>query len=139
MDLTLLLADSAEVAENKLFVLGAGWGFTGPDAAGPMAVAALVEVAWDEANVPHPWTLELHDEDGRPVVIPPGDAPLRVEGLVEVGRPPGHPVGAPLTVPLALNFGPMPLAAGRYEWVMTLDGEGGEVARRAFSVRGTVV
>lgn len=139
MDVTLLLADSAEVAENKLFVLGAGWSFTGPEAAGPMAVAALVEVAWDEANVSHPWVLELQDEDGRPVVLPPGDAPLRVEGTIEVGRPPGHPVGAPLSVPLALNFGPMPLPAGRYEWVMTLDGEEGKAARRAFNVRGMIV
>ena len=38
MKVTILLADAAQAAEGKLYVLGGGWSITGPDPS-PMALA----------------------------------------------------------------------------------------------------
>ena len=54
----------------------------------------------------------------------------------EVGRPAGIKPGTPLELPLAVNSGPLALEpGGRYEWRLTIDGEGDEDWRLAFSVR----
>ena len=54
----------------------------------------------------------------------------------EVGRPAGIKPGTPLELPLAVNSGPLPLEpGGRYEWRLSIDGEGDEDWRLAFSVR----
>lgn len=135
MDATLLLADFAQVAEGKLYISGGGWNFVGPKV-GPSALGVLVQVPWNEANERHRWRLELLDEDGRAVTMPPDDRPLHIEGGFEVGRPPGHPQGTPLNVPLAMNIGPLPLAPGhRYVWVLYIDDATAEHWRVPFSVR----
>ncbi len=122
MKATLLLADSAQVADGKLYVLGAGWQFTGPQP-GPMAVAVILDVPWDMANQSIRFELQLLDEDGAPVVLPDGGA-IGVSGEVEVRRPPGHPPGAPFSAPLALNIQPLPLPPGRsYEWRLSVQDE----------------
>jgi len=66
----MLLADSAQVSEGKLFVLGGGWSRIGPGPT-PSAVAIIIEVPWDQTNVTHRWRLELVDSDGRPVMWTP--------------------------------------------------------------------
>lgn len=135
MDATLLLADFAQVAEGKLYISGGGWNFVGPKV-GPSALAVLVEVPWNEANQKHRWRLELLDEDAKPALIPPDQQPLSIDGEFEVGRPPGHPQGTPLNVPLAINLGPLPLSPGlRYVWVLHIDGTNEEHWRVAFNVR----
>ena len=66
MRVTLMLADSAQVADGKLFyILGGGWSITGPPA--PSAIALLVEVPWDQTNRRLEWRFELVDSDGYPV------------------------------------------------------------------------
>ena len=53
-----------------------------------------------------------------------------------MGRPAGIKPGTPLELPLAVNSGPLALdPGGRYEWRLTIDGEGDEDWRLAFSVR----
>jgi hypothetical protein len=103
---TMLLADSAQVSEGKLFILGAGWSVTGP-APAPSAVALLIDVPWDETNVSHHWRLDLVDSDGNPLIIPTpeGEQPLVIEGQFEVGRPPGIARGSSIGMPLAINLG----------------------------------
>lgn len=105
---TVLLADAVQAADNKLFVLGGGWTFTGPEV-GPMGVRVIVEVDWHEANEPHNFRLELQDPDGHPVLVGETAEPLLIKGTLEVGRPAGHPRGVPFNVPLAFNFAPLPL------------------------------
>jgi hypothetical protein len=116
---TMLLADSSQVADGKLFVLGGGLSQIGPQPQ-PVSVALLIEVPWDRANISHDWKLELLDEDGGPVIH--DDLPVLVGGTFEAGRPVGHPPGAPLGVPLAINFSLLPVEPGHaYLWRLAID------------------
>jgi hypothetical protein len=133
----MLLADAAQAVEGKLFVLGGGWSVCGPDPT-PMALAIKIEVPWDQANVRHECRIVLLDSDGTPVELetPEGPKPVEVTSEFEVGRPPGLRPGTPIDLPLALNFGPLPLPPeGRYEWRLEIDGDSGEDWRLAFSTR----
>jgi hypothetical protein len=137
---TMLLADAVQAAEGKLYILGGGWSIRAPDPV-PMAIALYVQVPWDRTNEQHVWALELLDADGQPVLVGEEAAadeaePVRVEGGFEVGRPPGLKPGTPIDVPLAINFGPIPLEPGaRYEFRLEIDGAGDEDWRLAFSTR----
>lgn len=119
MAVTLLLADSAQVADGKLFILGGGLTAVGPNPQ-PLAVAVLIQVPWDRANIRHGWKLELIDEDGAPVMA--GDRPVLVGGDFEAGRPPGLQPGSPLPVPMAINYSALPLTPGRtYQFRLAID------------------
>jgi hypothetical protein len=134
---TMILCDSAQVSDGKLHLLGGGWTVTGPGPV-PSAVAMIVEVPWDQANTTIPFTLQLRDADGQPVMQegPMGPAPVMVDAAIEVGRPPGVPAGTPLTVPLALGIPPLELPGGqRFSWECTLAGETREDWHLAFSTR----
>jgi hypothetical protein len=138
MKVTMLLADSAQAVDGKLYVLGGGWSFAGPGPT-PMALAVKIEVPWDRGNMKHHLIIELLDADGQPVETPmPPEgvpAPLRIESEFEAGRPPGLRPGTPLDVVLAINFAPLPLnPGGRYEWRLSIDGYD-EDWRAAFSIR----
>jgi hypothetical protein len=137
MKVTLLLADSAQAVEGKLYVLGGGWSIIGPQPA-PMALAVKIEVPWSDANIPHQVKVELLDEDGQPIMVdtPDGEQPIEVSAQFEVGRPPGLKPGTPIDVPMAMNFGPMPLPAGsRYVWRLSIDDQSQDDWRVAFSTR----
>jgi len=106
---TVLLADFAQVADAKLYLLGAGVTAIGPQPQ-PVAVAILLQIPWDRANIAHSWLLELLDEDGAPV--PDASNPLSVGGNVETGRPVGTRPGSPLQVPIVVNFTALPVQPG---------------------------
>jgi hypothetical protein len=134
---TVMLADSAQAIEGKLFILGGGWSITGP-APTPSALAAYIEVSWDLSNHRHTWQFDLLDSDGQPVMIetPVGQQPMVLQGEFEVGRPPGITPGTGLGMPLAINLGPIPLQPGsRYEWRLSINGEVDENWRLPFSTR----
>jgi hypothetical protein len=119
LNATLLLADSAQVADGRLFILGGGLGEVGPGPQ-PMAIAMLLDVPWDQANAPHDWKFELLDEDGTPVMY--DDQPILVGGQFEAGRPDGLAPGTPIPVPLAINFTALPVEPGRrYVWRLAID------------------
>ncbi|MSO94773.1 MAG: hypothetical protein EXQ81_03140 [Thermoleophilia bacterium] len=144
MKVTMLLADFAQVADGKLTVVGGGWSLTGPDPT-PFGIAILVHVPWDQANRRHTLRLELVDADGRAVTVPAEDQEGDADGEpvvflndveFEVGRPAGIKPGTPLELPLAVNSGPLSLEPGsRYEWRLSINGDGDEDWRLAFSVR----
>ena len=137
MNVVMLLADSAQVADGKLFILGAGWSVIGPDPS-PFALAMKLEVAWHEANAEHHWELFLEDEDGQPVVFdtPQGPSPVELRGDLSVGPVEGLLPGITLDVPMAINFGPMPLASGaRFTWRFIVDGDAVPGGVLTFSVR----
>ena len=133
VDALILLCDSAQVADGKLYVLGGGITAIGPRPQ-PLAVALLIEIPWDRANISHQWRLELIDEDGRPV--PDSDNPIKVEGRLEAGRPAGARPGTPLSVPLAISFAKLPLEPNRsYSWQLRIDNRTRADWRATFSVR----
>jgi len=111
----MILCDSAQVADGKLYILGGGWSLTGPDPA-PSAIAMKLEIDWNEADSPHHWELYLEDADGHPVLVPGPDSPI--------------------DLPLAVSVGPLPLEAGtRYAWRLVMDGEGSPDWALSFTTR----
>ena len=104
----------------------------------PFAIAMLFEVPWDRANVKHRFRLDLVDADGHVVFAPTdeGEEPVVIEGEFEAGRPPGMKPGTPLDVPIAINLpGPPVEPGGRFEWRLTVNGEGDTDWRLPFSTR----
>jgi hypothetical protein len=137
MKVTMMLADSAQVAEGKLYVLGGGWTVTGPQPV-PFAIAGLIEVPWHLTNRRHTFRFECIDLDGNGVLVPAaeGEQPLFLEGGFEVGRPPGVRTGTAIPFPFAFNSGPQPIPpGGHYEWRLMINGETDEDWRLAFSTR----
>lgn len=121
----MILADAAQVADGKLYILGGGWSVTGPDPT-PSAVAIKVGVDSPEFVNPHHWELFLEDADGQPVNFetPEGPQFIEVRGDFSVASPEDVPLGTPVDVPIAVNFGPIPLHEGsRYSWRLVIDGE----------------
>ncbi|MGH9104222.1 MAG: DUF6941 family protein [Acidimicrobiales bacterium] len=124
MNVTMLLCDAAQVAEGKLYILGAGWSIIGPEPTAS-AIALKMAVEGGEIDGEHEWQLALLDEAGQGVVIetPEGPHPAEVQGEFRVRRPDGLPEGSPVDVALAVNLGPLPLQTGqRFAWRLTVDG-----------------
>lgn len=95
----LILADAAQVAEGKLYLLGGGWDRMAVNtlpAVQTVGIAVGVIVPWNETNAPHTLTLTVEDEDGGAVLQP-------VEVRLEVGRPVGLPAGADQRITVAFN------------------------------------
>lgn len=138
MEAIILLADAAQVADNKLYILGGGWTITGP-APAPSAVAIKLSVSPTEFLTTHRWRLALEDQDGRPVLWSNmgTSTPIVVEGELIVTAPsPEDPPGANANIPLAVTFGPLELAPGsRYLWRLTIDGETPQGGLAAFGTR----
>jgi hypothetical protein len=138
---TMLLADAAQVVDNKLYVLGGGWSVTGPDPM-PSAIALKIDVPWDEAGKDHIWELALLDQDGVPVFLGEGDAAQSVviRNEFQLERPEGLPPGTPLELSMALNLAPLPLTPGnRYVWQLTIDDHSEADWQVAFTVRPQTV
>jgi hypothetical protein len=103
----------------------------------PLAIALLIAVPWDRANIAHQWVLELLDEDGHPV--PDAERPVVVGGRFEAGRPAGLRPGTPLGVPLAINFTTLPVHPGRsYVWQLRIDDRSRPDWRAGFHVRAAL-
>jgi hypothetical protein len=140
MKVTMLLCDSAQAVNGKLYILGGGWNVIGPEPA-PSALAIQIDVPWDEANRQHHLRLVLVTDAGRPVNVPTpeGERPMEIGADFEVGRPAGHRAGVPLSVVMGINLGPLPLQPnGRYEWRCTVDDRTDDDWRLGFSTRPAV-
>lgn len=129
MKAVLILADATQAdAAGKLHALGAGWAVTSTPTP-PMGLMVIIDCPWDQTNTQHKIVIDLLDADGRPVSFeagPMGDPipAMHIEGDLEAGRPPGMPAGTPIRQTLAIGMaGGMPLAPGKYEFHMTIDGQ----------------
>ena len=127
MKTTLLLCDNAQEVGGKLYVLGGGWSiYRGSPVT--MALAVKISVPWDGANVPHEFSARLVTEDGTDPTLPGPDGTsvatrIEFQGRFEAGRPPGLAPGSDLDAPWVVNIAGLPLAPGRYEWQVQIDGE----------------
>lgn len=123
MRLTVMLCDSARVAEGKLYVLGGGWTHVVADQAPlELALGVVIAVPWGDANRRHSLAVALMDEDGQPIEVdtPDGRQPLRQETQFEVGRPPGIKAGIDLNAVMVFRFGGLQLPAGGYVWELAV-------------------
>lgn len=130
MEAMLILADAAQVANNKLYVLGGGWSVVHTQGPVAMALGLRILVPWDAANEDHRLQLSLHNEDGNQVEVD-GSA-VQIDGSFEVGRPPGVPKGTPLDSMLAVTMPALPLAHGAYYWQVIIDDQ--PLSRASFRV-----
>lgn len=127
LQVQLILCDAAQSdSSGKIHMLGAGWSVARLGSA--HAVAVLMKVPWDRANEPIQLTLDMRDQDGGLDVLDPSAAPsaerrVHAQGQIEVGRPPGIAPGSLLDAAFALNVAPLPIRPGRYEWLLTIDGQ----------------
>jgi hypothetical protein len=103
--LRLLLANYAEIQNQVLYLSGVGWTEIGPGPSG-FAIAAVIDVPWDETNRRHRCEVTIVDADGHAFMVPTpeGLQPLVVQAEFEVGRPPGATAGRWFTVPIAANI-----------------------------------
>lgn len=126
---TLMLCDFAQVAEGKLYISGGGW-----SVANVMQgyIAVLFRVPWDRANQRINAALTLLDQDGGSV---PDKNGTTITMELEVGRPPGLSRGTDLDAPLAIPVPPLELPPGRYEWVLSVDGQTEENWHLPFAIK----
>ena len=93
----LILADHAEVANGKMYLMGGGWSRFQPPAYPAVmryGIALALRVPYLDTERPHHLVVRIVDADG-------GDV-IRVEADVETGRPPGMQ-GEDQFVPFAIN------------------------------------
>jgi len=97
-----------------------------------------LEVMAHELDRPHHWELFLEDADGQLVMVDTPDGPqaIEVRGDFTASADPEALDGTAVTVPLAINFGPIPLTpASRFTWRLVVDGESLEGSTVSFSTR----
>jgi hypothetical protein len=96
----LILADSAQVMNNKLYLLGGGWEkvtLKNFPASHSCSVAMSFSVPWADTNQKHGFTVEIMDEDGQHLRQP-------INGQIEAGRAAGIPPGTDQRVQLSLDM-----------------------------------
>jgi hypothetical protein len=114
----LILADSAQVQGEKLYMLGGGWSTIWAKqfpAQHNVAVAAGILIPWLETNVRHQFKVAIRAEDQT--------AFGEVSGEFERGRPAGLPAGTTQRMLLAVNMGIKIERACEAVAELTLDGE----------------
>jgi hypothetical protein len=105
----VMLCDAAQSIDGKLYILGGAWSQirrqtlenTPPQQQPPtqFAIAASIEVDWNEANDPILFQIKLEDADGTEL--------LKVEAQFVTGRPPvarPMPLRATVATPVSMVF-----------------------------------
>jgi hypothetical protein len=122
----LMLADSAQAVDGKLYVLGGAWNmlrFPEFPASLMVGIAVAIDVDWSETNARHHLDIHFEDADGN-------EMDPRIGADFEAGRPPGAIAGAELRIVMAVN-GPVAIPEpGQYAAVASVGGV--ELARSRF-------
>lgn len=125
-----LLADAAQVANGKLFVLGGGWSrLTVPAVPHTRSfeMAVRVVIPWTETNQKHSFEVVLRNEDGWSLFEKP------VKADVSVGRPVSLKEGSDQSVPFVIRLPSVTLEQfGRY--VFEIQHKGEALARTSFEL-----
>lgn len=127
IEATMLLCDAAHAVGGKLYVLGGGWSMLSKvQPRANMALAVKLNVPWSRANERIHIDAVLITDEGE-AVMQEADQPVRAEGDLELGRPPGLRHGTPLDATFVLDFQGLDLDPGGYVWELRL---GSEIAAR---------
>ena len=96
----IIMADSAEVINGKLYLMGGGWDRLVVNQAFPLqqmvSIAVSFAVGWDETNLRQPMEIRIEDTEGKQLA--------RVNGEIEAGRPRGITPGQTQRVQLAFKL-----------------------------------
>ena len=114
----LILADSVQAVNGKLYMLGGGWTTLHALAiptTHPLGIALGFRVPWLETNQVHRLEIKMMDADGAPVIPP-------IQAGLEMGRPPGLR-GADQTAVVAVNAPVQFTKTGRYEVQVAVEGQ----------------
>lgn len=124
----IILADHVEVVNGKTYLMGGGWENLTVNTLFPVThqcgVAVAFSVPWNETNQQHDIEVEVADPDGETLA--------KIEGQMEVGRPPGTPLGKAQRMPLAINFGLQIKKFGPHAIIARVEGQ--ELKRIGFNV-----
>lgn len=119
----MLLCDAAQAVGGKLYIIGGGWSMLAKvQPRANMALAVKLSVPWSRANERIHIDARLITDQGEEVAQE-GDQPVRAEGDLELGRPPGLRHGTPLDATFVLNFEGLDLDVGGYVWELRLSGD----------------
>ena len=126
MDLeSVLIADYADVAGGKLYLVGGGWDTTTVQAIPAqvrMAVSVGVRIGWEETNRPVPVRITVVDDDMHELA--------RLEAQVNVGRPPHLLPGSTQLAQVAVNLAVNVTKAGGHVVIVRAGDEPEPVERR---------
>lgn len=149
LEIDAFLADSVAVAENKLYVQGAGWdsvvASTFPIRHPRLGIGVILRVPWTATNQMHTFSIRIVDPDDNKIVLaaaPPEanipDGKVReVRGQFNLGRPPFLSLGDSQTVPFAMNLDGIEFPEpNTYSVVIAVDDV--EMRRLPISVRSTI-
>jgi hypothetical protein len=132
----LILADSAQVVANKLYLLGGGWDRLMVNKDFPYdqrcAMAIAIKIPWNDTNLKHVFEIEVLSED--PNTEEPKSI-TKIKGQFEVGRPAGIPVGQDQRIQMAIDMGLRLEGPGTKTVIARIDGT--ELRRLLFSVVST--
>ena len=106
----LILSDAAQVANNKLFLLGGGWSIWRSGnypVQVQLGIGISILVDWKETGTRYPLTITIADDAGVPIVP-------EVQGQFEIGKQPDLPKDAIQKVILAFNANIAIPRPGRY-------------------------
>ena len=129
-----MLADAAQNAGGKLYILGGGWDVINtaqfPLQLAQVSLVVKLAVPWNAANRQHEFRVDLDDEDGGAVL------PQPLVGTFSVARPPTGVAGDDLNTLIAMTIAPLALPRpGRYVFRLSVGGI--ELARTSFRARAT--
>ncbi len=115
----VIIADSAQVIGNKLFLLGGGWDVLLVGQQFPveqsLGIALSFRVPWQQTNQRHTAEIRIVPEHRQEL--------LKVGAQLEVGRPIGIRPGQSQRVQMALNLLLSVTQGGIYEIVVSINGE----------------
>ena len=119
-EVNTFLADSVDIAQGKIYALGAGWDtiFTQnlPAQHPRIGLGILINVPYTETNKEHTLSVSLQDEDGNLVNN------LNLQAPFKIGRPAHLKEGDSQLIPFAFNFDGLVFEkAAAYRWIIQID------------------
>jgi hypothetical protein len=127
----LILADSAQIVEGKLYLLGGGWDALTVTSGFPVSrrcgIAAAYSIPWSETGRLKKVEIDVITEDGVRLA--------NITAQVEVGRPPGLPPGSTQRAQIAADLVLEINAPGTFAIVGRIEGQ--EHMRTVFRVVST--
>ena len=135
----LMVANHVEAINGLLYLSGGGWTDLrrpaapqgGPVPVNHMGIAIAILVGWNDTNQRHRLDVRLENADGRDLVTLQAD--------VEVGRPPGLPVGSDLRTVMGINVEFQFPSAGIYRIVAAVAGNRRSISFRVHDIAGAAV